>query len=215
MAPRRRSYFDLRSGSLIFAANQNFVPDATFKGSDLKGWHTLGEAEWHAQNGEIFAKPKQESGGWLVLDHGYQDVELSLSFRCEGPCKTGVLLRDGKAAEGSNGVYLSLSDDDVAPYHLVLDAQGKEVSRTKLPSGPGPMIRMSMARFSGSEDLVPGFSKPAVPPPPPASKAAPSNTGGRGRGGHGGAQFMAATGIPCRSSWMRMYSRRVSMAEGA
>ena len=64
--------------SAMWAANQNFLPDATFKGSALTGWLELGEAAWHAKDGEITGTPKRESGGWLVLDRGYQDIVAKL-----------------------------------------------------------------------------------------------------------------------------------------
>jgi hypothetical protein len=173
--------------SAIFAASRNFVPDATFQGSALTGWQKLGKAEWRAENGEIIGAPTQESGGWLVLDKKYQDVAFYASFRCSGPCKTGVLLRAEKTAEGMKGVYVSLTGGDAGSYDVVLDAQGAEVSRTRLGPGPGPMIRIAAGRFSGPEDKVPGFSRPAATPAegraptPPASSAAP------GPGGRGGA----------------------------
>jgi hypothetical protein len=82
---------------------------------------------------------------------------------------------------------VSLADGDVAAYDVVLDAQGKEVSRNKLGPGPGAMIRMATARFSGNEDLVPGFSKPSPTRAEmeAAAKAAPP-AGGGGGGGRGG-----------------------------
>src|SRR5258706_13641728 len=179
--------------SMIFAATKNFVPDTTFKGSALTGWHELGQAGWRANNGEIFGTPKSESGGWLVLDRGYQDVQLFAAFRCTGACKAGVLLRAEKTADGMKGVYVSLTEGDVAPYNIVLDAQGNEISRSKIEPGPGPMIRMATARFSGSEDLVPGFSKPsktpaegAAPPPPKPAASSAGNSGGAGNRGRGG-----------------------------
>src|SRR5258708_9540738 len=70
----------------------------------------------------------------------------------------------------------------------MLDGEGKEVSRRKLDPGPGPMMRMAAGRFSGSEDLVPGFAKPSKTPaemaavPPPANLAASRGRGRRGRG---------------------------------
>ncbi len=174
--------------SAIFAQNQNFVPDATFTGSALTNWHTLGDTDWHADNGQISATPKRETGGWLVLDHGYQDVEFSAAIRCTGACKAGVLLRAEKTVQGMKGTYVSLTDGDVAAYDLTLDAQGNEISRTKLAAGPGAMIRMATARFSGGEDLVPGFSKPALTPEELAAAAAKpaanaAAAAGRGRGG--------------------------------
>ena len=70
----------------ILAANKNFIPDVTFNGSALTGWHQLGQTDWRADHGEIVGTPKQANGGWLVLDRGYQDVEFFASFRCAGPC---------------------------------------------------------------------------------------------------------------------------------
>jgi hypothetical protein len=181
--------------SVIFAANKNFVPDATFKGSALTGWHTFGQADWRAQDGEIAGTPKSESGGWLVLDRGYQDVEFAASFRCIGACKAGVLLRAEKTNDGMKGVYVSLTEGDVASYNLILDAQGNEISRSRMDPGPGAMIRMATARFSGGEDLVPGFSKraptPAEATAPAAPKPAASGNAGRGRGGRGGPELHA------------------------
>jgi 3-keto-disaccharide hydrolase/VCBS repeat protein len=146
-------------GSAVFAASQNFRPDVIFKGSSLTGWHKLGQADWRADNGEIIASPK-ESGDWLMLDKGYQDIAFYASFLCVGACQTGVLLRAEKIAGGMKGIYVSLAGGDIAGYEVLLDAQGKETSRTPLGPGPG-MARMGGARFSGAEDLVPGFAKPA------------------------------------------------------
>ena len=92
-------------GSAIFAANRNFVPDYEFKGSALTGWHKFGASGWRAQNGEVIGDPK-EDGGWLVLDKGFQDIAVHLSFQCAGACKPGVLLRTDKTAEGMKGVFV-------------------------------------------------------------------------------------------------------------
>jgi hypothetical protein len=57
-------------GSLpVFAVGPSFHPDAKFTGSTLEGWHTVGPAEWRGENGEIIGTPKEDHGGWLVLDH--------------------------------------------------------------------------------------------------------------------------------------------------
>ncbi len=179
--------------SAMWAASQNFLPDVTFKGSSLTGWHKLGDADWRANNGEITGAPKRESGGWLVLDQGYQDLQFSTSFRCPGACKTGILLRAEKTPDGMKGVYLSLNEGDLAPYEVVLDAQGAEVSRAKLPAGPGPMIRMATARPNGADELVNGFSKLA-PTVTEYREANPTKAGpsGGGRGGRGGPALRAS-----------------------
>ena len=150
-------------GSAICAAGQN---------ADLAGWHKLGAAAWRAENGVIVGTPEQESGGWLVLDRGYQDVQVSASFQCSGAARSGILLRAEKTADGMKGVYLSLVQGDVSAYNVVLDAQGKEISRGRLGPYPGNMIRMAAARLRGPWDRVPGFSK-LGPLPPEAPQAVP------------------------------------------
>jgi hypothetical protein len=124
--------------SALFAASQNFVPDKIFQGSDLSGRHKLGDDDWRADHSKITGTPKRESRGWLVLDHELQDAELSASFRCNGVCKTGILLRAETSADGMKGVYISLSDGDAAAYEVVLDPRGAETGRTNFPRGPGP-----------------------------------------------------------------------------
>ena len=39
-------------------AGPSFRPDVRFTGSTLAGWHTLGDADWRAQDGEIVGTPK-------------------------------------------------------------------------------------------------------------------------------------------------------------
>jgi hypothetical protein len=140
----------------------------------LVGWQSIGSANWRAENGEIVGTSKQGNGGWLVLDKGYQDVALLTSFRWSGSSKIGILLRAEKTVDGMKGVFVSLNEEEVASYEMLMDAQGNEISRTKLGPGPGPMIRMATAQKG--EEPVPGFAKPAVGPTEGAS-------GGGGRGG--------------------------------
>ena len=135
-----------------------FVPQWTLQGSSLSGWHTLGQAQWRAENGEIVGTPGQ-GGGWLVLDKSYQDVGVFASFRCTGGCKTGVLLRAEKTAQGMKGIYLSLNEGDVASYRVTLNAQGHELSRERLRPGGGQMR----------------VAPPPAPPPRAAAQQAPSS----------------------------------------
>jgi hypothetical protein len=123
----------------------SFVPDAKFAGSQLAGWHTLGHAEWSAENGEIVGKGSAGSG-WLVLDHSYQDTGFYAAFRCTGPCDTGVLLRMAKTADGITGTYLSLKGSAFTGENLALDATGGVVESTKLRDAAG-MIRYAPPRL--------------------------------------------------------------------
>jgi hypothetical protein len=149
------------------AASKNFVPDVVFKGSSLTAWRTVGQAEWRAQNGEIVGTAKG-SGGWLIADRSYQDVGFYASFRCAEGCKTGVLLRAEKTADGGmKGIFTSLVAGDLAAYRVTLDAEGKETSRERLRPAGGGQVRV------------------APPPTPPAANA-PTAAPGAGRGGPGG-----------------------------
>ena len=142
----------------VFGFGPTFTPDATFKGSSLTGWHALGQADWRAQNGEIVGTAKHGGdGGWLVLDRSYQDVGFYASFRCAGGCKTGVLFRAEKTPEGMKGVYVALTDGEVASYRVTLDAQGRELQRERL-------------RYAGGQMRI----------APPIDPAAPARGGGRG-----------------------------------
>ena len=146
-------------------SNPNYVPDWTFKGSALTGWQSIGQADWRAENGEIIGTPKAPEGGWLLLDKSFQDVQMSAAFRCTGGCRTGVMVRTEKTADGIKGVFFQAADGDPASYALTLDAQGRETGRDRLRPGGG-QIRV------------------APPPAPPA--AAGAAPGGR-QGGRGGA----------------------------
>lgn len=148
-------------GSLCsaYAVTPTFVPDVTFKGSTLQGWHILGEASWKASNGELTGS----GDGWLLLDKSYQDVGFFASFLPETGAKAGVLLRAEKTREGGlKGVYVDLSEGEPGTYAVVLDAQGKEVKREKLRPA-GSQIRI--APPPGGPPMSFGGLPPVVGPP--------------------------------------------------
>jgi hypothetical protein len=172
--------------SAFAAVPKDFIPDVTFAGSALTGWHTLGQADWRADDGEIIGTPAQSNGGWLVLNKGYQDIEIYASFRSTSDSKAGILLRTEKTADGGiKGVLVSLNEGDTVAYDLILDAQGNEVSRTKLGGLPRDIL-IRMATAVKGKEAVPGFSELAAS----ASDAgAAAGGGGGGRGGRGGASL--------------------------
>src|SRR5438045_8814168 len=96
----KRIYLIAAIPVLLLAAAPTFTPDVTFKGSSLTGWHTLGFADWRAQNGEITGVAKQDGGGWLVLDRSYQYAGFYASFWSCGGVKTGVAVGAGRTHEG-------------------------------------------------------------------------------------------------------------------
>jgi hypothetical protein len=160
----------------VTGTRSTFVPDWTFTGSTLAGWHVLGAADWKASNGELVGTPRSADGGWLVLDKSFQDVEFGADFKCVGECRTGVLLRAEKTATGMKGVFLSLNDGEIGGYAVTLDANGKELTRERLRPGGGlmrvaPSAAEAAARAGGAGRGAPG--------PGAAGAQAPL---GRGRG---------------------------------
>ena len=114
---------------------RNFVPDWTFTGSALTGFHPVGQADWRAENGEIVGTPKTAAGGWLLLPQSYQDVQFAASFRCRGACTAGVVLRAEKTADAMKGVYISLMGGERGAYAIKVDSQGAEVGKDTLRDG--------------------------------------------------------------------------------
>jgi hypothetical protein len=157
-----------------------FVADWTFKGNMLADWHTVGDASWRAVDGEIIGTPRTPAGGWLILDKSLQDVEFGAAFKCTGGCKTGVLLRAEKTSSGMKGVYVSLTEGDVAGYALTFDANGRELSRERLRAGGG-MVRFAPTAAEAAARGAAATGR-AGAPPPGATGAGPAPGAGRGRG---------------------------------
>jgi hypothetical protein len=173
----------------------HFRANPAFNGTSLAGWHSLGQATWRVENGEIIGTPKAASGGWLVLDKSYQDVGFFASFRCMADCKTGVLLRAEKTPDGMKGEFVSLNEGDLVSYNLKLDAQGQEVSRQPLRGGGGT-VRMVAAAPAGRGGGAPGAvgrggngapgaagGGEGAPPPPGRGRGGPPRGGNAGGGG--------------------------------
>ncbi|MBE7174069.1 MAG: VCBS repeat-containing protein [Williamsia sp.] len=133
-----------RSDAPLAEFGQSFEPDYLFKGSTLKGWHVLGDADWQANNGEIIGKAKPNSnGGWLVLDRGYQDIGFHALFKAAANSEAALLLRMEKTPGGYRGILLSLEKDDTAPYWVLLDLNGKVIKQDKLRYAGGINYRMA------------------------------------------------------------------------
>jgi hypothetical protein len=153
----------------------SFVPDSKFAGSALTGWHTLGQADWRAENGELIGKATGNAG-WLVLDHSLQDTGFYTAFRCSGTCDTGVLLRMTKTADGWTGTYLSIKGSELKAENLTLNANGEVVEREKLrnaagqvryaPPEPDPTALPAAALRAPSFEAAPGVNLPAKRPLP-------------------------------------------------
>lgn len=152
----------------VLGAGPSFVPDVRFEGSTLDGWTPLGQATWTAADGEITGTPSSEAGGWLLFDSSWQDTGFFSTFQCEAGCRAGVLLRAERTPDGIKGIYVSVTEGDVATYAVTLDADGRETSRTQLRPPTGGQVRI------------------APPPPPNAPGRGGPPAGGRGGPGRGG-----------------------------
>jgi hypothetical protein len=173
----------------LMAAGPTFRPDVVFKGSALTGWTPLGQgATWRAQNGDIIGTPSQPTGGWLVLGKSYQDVAFYTNLSCSAGCRAGLLLRAEKTSDGGmKGVFVSLTEGDVANYAVTIDAQGRETSRQSLTE----LAAAARAATAGA----------AAPGGGPAGRAgggsgAAAAGGGGGRAGGGGAAGGRGGGAP-------------------
>ncbi|MPZ18278.1 MAG: DUF1080 domain-containing protein [Luteitalea sp.] len=151
-------------------AAQNYQTETTYQGTSLAGWRVVGDAAWRAENGEYVGALKGPGGGWLMLDKSLQDVGVFARFRCTGGCKTGVLLRAEKTANGTKGIYVALAGDEPGSYAVTLDSNGKELSRERLRPAGGQMR----------------FAPPATSPP----------EGGGASRGAGGGRGSEPTGLP-------------------
>ncbi len=65
-------------------------PVKLFNGTDLQGWHALGENQWIVETG-VLKSPK--SGSNLVSDRKYNDFKLHIEFRYPEHSNSGVYLR--------------------------------------------------------------------------------------------------------------------------
>src|SRR5262245_54122973 len=123
----------------VSGAGPTFRADYRFTGTALTAFKPLGQADWKVQNGEIVGTPKDANGGWLLLDgKGFQDTQMYASVKCTAGCKAGFLMRAEKTPDGGmKGVLMSVTENDLVPYMVKIDAQGKEVSREALQAGAG------------------------------------------------------------------------------
>lgn len=161
----------------LFAVGPTFQPDANFKGSALTGWHVLGQGDWNARNGEITARAAADKSSWLVLDHSYQDAAFFGYFRCAEGCKTGILLRAEKTPQGTKGILVSLSPNEVAPYRVTLDSEGRVTAREKLKRAGG-MFRVAPPPDSSAPPPAtrpPVRSGPVLPVKRPSTEYRPND----------------------------------------
>ena len=123
----------------VFTAGPTFRADYRFNGTALTDFKPVGSAEWKVENGEIVGTARDTTGGWLLIAaKEFQDTQMYASVKCVGSCRAGLVMRAEKTPDGGmKGVLMSLTENDLLPYIVKIDATGKEVSREPLPA-PAP-----------------------------------------------------------------------------
>ena len=87
--------------------------------------------------------PESQDGGWLVLDKSYQDVEFYTEFRCARIATQAFCCGRRRRPDGGwKGVYVSLAGEG-GPYDVTLNADGKELNRTRLLRATAQFARMA------------------------------------------------------------------------
>lgn len=168
-------YAQSSAGSPSSDFGLSFLPDHTFKGSDLEGWHVIGDADWQAIEGELIGKPKPNSqGGWLVLNNGFQDIGFHALFKISGNIEVALIFRLEKVDKGYQGVLVTLNKNDLAPYWVKLDEQGKEIAREPLRPAGGIMYRIAPPPDTSAAGR--SVFRRNTPPPPNDLPIYPPNT---------------------------------------
>src|SRR5690348_3823700 len=156
---------ETKSSGEIHGRALSFIPDYTFKGSALTGWKQLGGASWSAQNGEIIGKSRTGEG-WLISDHSFQDIGINTIIKVPVGTEAGILFRGEKTGGGMKAVLASINGDSSRAYSVVIDAQGKIISKERIRNAGG-MVRV------------------APPANPNATAGGGGGGGGQGRRGGG------------------------------
>jgi hypothetical protein len=65
-----------------------------FNGKDLTGWETSGEATWTVEDGQLIGtQGPNNAPGDLFTQASYDDFVLTMTYRTEWPCNSGVWFR--------------------------------------------------------------------------------------------------------------------------
>lgn len=90
------------------AGDGGFV--SLFTGTDLTGWHVMGQQDWHAGNDILWTDGT--GPGWLRSDLRYADFVLRLEYRVSQGAVSGIFLRSAEQGDPTfTGMKIALLDD--------------------------------------------------------------------------------------------------------
>jgi len=73
-------------------AEADLVP--IFNGKDLGGWQVVGDAKWSVEDGAIVGiQGPNNAAGDLLTEVTYKDFLLTVTYRVEWPCNSGIWFR--------------------------------------------------------------------------------------------------------------------------
>ena len=116
-----------------------------FNGRDLGGWAATGDAAgWDVDGGCI--RCRAERGGYLYTLDRFEDFELSLEYRTEPRCNSGVFFRWSDLQDPVNtGLEIQILDT----WGRTVCARGTSTSTTTAPPGDAPTARRTSTATPG------------------------------------------------------------------
>jgi hypothetical protein len=95
-----------------------------FNGKDLNGWKVIGGASWTVEDGAIVGTQGQNgAAGDLLTEKTYKDFLLTVKYRVEWPCNSGVWFRYQSASKAYQADILEYREPEC--YSGTLYCPGK------------------------------------------------------------------------------------------
>jgi hypothetical protein len=87
-----------------------------FDGKSLKGWDTVGDANWNVADGVVQAN---KGNGYLVTPTSYRDFQITLEFWVTDDANSGVFIRcsDPKTISAANAYEVNIYDQRPDPTY--------------------------------------------------------------------------------------------------
>ncbi len=88
-------------------------PVSLFNGRDLSGWETSGDAQWTVEDGLLVGTQGEGNApGDLFTTASYDDYDLTVTYRAEWPCNSGVWFRYQSASQSYQADILEYPDPE-------------------------------------------------------------------------------------------------------
>jgi hypothetical protein len=95
-----------------------------FNGKDLNGWKVIGGANWTVEDGaSVGTQGQNGAAGDLLTEKAYKDFLLTVTYRVEWPCNSGVWFRYQSASKAYQADILEYREPEC--YSGTLYCPGK------------------------------------------------------------------------------------------